>query len=273
MEEGMMMTTQQIGNVDSLHVKCYAGDMYLNYFLYFVDGMLVDTGPKSCANEIRPFLETKKINTVALTHFHEDHTGNARWLQDQMNPGIYIHPMAMEICARDGQYPEYRHEFWGSREGFEAKPIRTSVQSDNMEWEAIHTPGHSRDHLVFFHVKTGMLFSGDLFVTPKPKISMWQESIPTVMDSIRTVLTYDIGEMFCAHAGYVADGRKMLEKKLEYLVRTHEEIQHLYQKGLSLEEIDAQLYPESSPLTYISKKEWDSKHFVRSMVMDEPSLR
>jgi glyoxylase-like metal-dependent hydrolase (beta-lactamase superfamily II) len=233
----------------------------------------VDCGPKSSEETIIPYLKTKNIHTVALTHFHEDHTGNARWLQDEMNPDIYIHPMSVAICERDGEYPDYRHEFWGSRKGFVAKPIRTSVQSDNYTWEAIHTPGHSRDHLVFYNEKTGMLFSGDLFVTPKPRISMWQESIPTVMDSIRTVLSYDIQEMFCAHAGYIVDGRKLLEKKLDYLISTHEEIQHLHAKGCYVEEIDARLYPDESPLKHISKKEWDSKHFVRSMVIDEPSLK
>ncbi|MCF6136674.1 MBL fold metallo-hydrolase [Pseudalkalibacillus berkeleyi] len=267
------MDITKFGDVESLHVKCSAGHMYLHYYLYFVDGMLVDAGPKSCEESIIPYFKTKKINTVALTHFHEDHTGNVRWLQDHMHPEIYIHPMSLDICARDGQYPDYRHEFWGSRDGFHAKPIRTSVQSDNFSWEAIHTPGHSRDHLVFYNKETGRLFSGDLFVTPKPKISMWQESIPTVMDSIRTVLTYDFDEMFCAHAGYVPNGRVMLEKKLDYLISTHEQINSLYQQGLTLEEIDAKMYAQESPLKHISKKEWDSLHFVRSMIKDEPSLR
>jgi hypothetical protein len=102
---------------------------------------------------------------------------------------------------------------------------------------------------------------------------MWQESIPTVMDSIRTVLAYDINEMFCAHAGYIPDGRKMLEKKLDYLISTYEEIHLLHKKGYTMDAIDAQLFPHASPHKEISKQEWDSKHIVRSMILDEPSLR
>lgn len=266
------MKINQHGIVESLHVQCNAGNMFLNYFLYYIDGMLVDSGPKSSKDTILPFLETKEINTVALTHFHEDHTGNAAWLQREKGARIYIHPMSIEICRRKGEYPSYRHEFWGSREGFDAAAIRTNVQSDHYTWEAIHTPGHSRDHLVFINEELGILFSGDLFVTPKPKISMWQESIPTVMDSIRTVLAYDVKEMYCAHAGYIPNGREMLEKKLNYLEETYEEIHSLHDKGYTVEEIDERRYPTASPLKIISNKEWDSVHFVRSIVEDEPSL-
>ncbi|WP_261132223.1 MBL fold metallo-hydrolase [Bacillus sp. Marseille-Q3570] len=261
------------GDVETLHVKATAGQMYLNYYLYYVDGLLIDTGPSSCQEEILPFLKSKKINKVALTHFHEDHTGNANWVETELGVELFIHPMSIDLCKRDGIYPDYRHSFWGPRKAFHASPIRTSVQSENLAWEAIHTPGHSRDHLSFFNHETGILFSGDLFVTPKPKVCMWQESVPTLMDSIRTVLSYDVKEMFCAHAGYVPNGKDMLQMKLDYLIETNEKITGLHQKGFSIEEINQQLYPKESPIIHISEKEWDSVHFVRSLVEDEPCLR
>ncbi|WP_408010504.1 MBL fold metallo-hydrolase [Pseudalkalibacillus sp. A8] len=266
------MKTSTHGDVESLHVKATAGHMYLNYHLYYFDGMLVDTGPNSCQDEILPFLESKDIRSVVLTHFHEDHTGNASWVESELGVPLYIHPMSIELCKKDGVYPDYRQEFWGPRRAFQSRPLRTSVQSDSYTWEAIHTPGHSRDHLAFFNEETGILFSGDLFVTPRPKVCMWQESVPTLMDSIRTVLSYDVKEMYCAHAGYVPNGKEMLQLKLDYLMEMSQTIKRLHEKGCSIEEIDKQLYPKESPIKEVSKNEWDSKHIVRSIIQDEPCL-
>ncbi|GAB3062089.1 MBL fold metallo-hydrolase [Virgibacillus ainsalahensis] len=239
-----------------------------NVFAFLVDGMLIDTGPQHLETELIPFYENVSFDLVALTHSHEDHTGTAPWIQDNLNIPIYIHPMGIDICSQPYPYPKYRQDTWGLRKEFKGLPIKDTIQSRKKEWKVIETPGHAADHISLFHKETGTLFSGDLFVTPKTKVIMRSESIPQIMDSIRTILTHDVGPMFCCHAGYIQDGQEKLKQKLEYLENLYGEVKYLHEEGLSMEEIDKKLFRKKYPITSVSEGEWDSFHIVSSIVSD-----
>ena len=92
------------------------------YHLYFVDGLLVDTGPRSLRREIAPFLQTLPIEQVALTHIHEDHCGLASDLAGRGLP-ILCPAGSVEEAAREGRLPLYRRLIWGRRPAFPASPL------------------------------------------------------------------------------------------------------------------------------------------------------
>ena len=93
-----------------------------------------------------------------------------------------------------------------------------------------------------------------------------EELIPLTMDSIEKVLQYDFQEVFCAHAGYMLNGKEMLRKKLDYLKNFEGEVYHLNSQGLSVEEIQQKLLPASYPIITVSDHEWDSKHMITSIL-------
>jgi glyoxylase-like metal-dependent hydrolase (beta-lactamase superfamily II) len=192
----------------------------------------------------------------------------APWIQENKNVPIYVHPKGINICAEPCPYPKYRQITWGVRKEFTALPLGNTIQSRSQEWKVIYTPGHAEDHVSLLHEATGRLFSGDLFVAPKTKVIMDSESIPVIMDSIRRLLTYDFESMFCCHAGYIQDGKKMLEDKLANLENLCGEVKHLYEKGLSIAEITQTLFPKKYPIIAFSDGEWDSLHIVTSIVSD-----
>jgi ribonuclease/clavin/mitogillin len=230
--------------------------------------MLVDTGSQNLQQELIPFYQSSTIHAVALTHSHEDHVGTAAWLEQNKKVPIYIHPKSIEFCSKPITYQIYRQILWGIREPFSAQPFEDSIHSNHYEWKIVETPGHADDHVVLVNEETGQLFAGDLFLTPKPKIIMSHESIPTIMDSIRTVLTYDFQSMFCCHAGYVADGKRLLRMKLDYMENMCGEILHLHKQGYSISEIKNQLFPNPVPIISISEGQFDSEHIVRSVVTE-----
>ncbi|CAM3247137.1 MBL fold metallo-hydrolase [Filibacter tadaridae] len=236
-------------------------------FAFLVDGMLIDTGAQRFESELIPFYEDVSFDLVALTHSHEDHTGTAPWIQDNRDVPFYIHSKGIDICSQSVPYPKYRQNTWGARKEFKALPIKDTIQSREKEWKVIDTPGHADDHVSLFNEETGTLFSGDLFVTPKTKVIMRSESIPQIMDSIRTVLTYDFGAMFCCHAGYIQDGKVKMKQKLEYLENLYGEVKNLHEKGLLVEEIDERLFPKKYSITFVSEGEWDSLHIVSSICL------
>src|SRR5699024_43987 len=113
---------------------------------------------------------------------------------------------------------------------------------------------------------TGQLFSGDLYVHPETKVILREESIPTIINSIKKLLTYDFAEMFCAHAGYVENGRKALQRKLQYLEDLRGKVLTLYEKGYGLKEIEENIFTRKYPITKFSLGEWGSNHIIRSIV-------
>ena len=237
-------------------------------FIYLVDGMLIDTGAEEMQKELIDFFNEQSFDQVVLTHHHEDHTGNAAWIQQHQAVPFYIHPLGLGIIKKDGEYPEYRKITWGNRGAFDALPLGDRIRSRTLEWQAIHTPGHADDHVALFHAESGRLFTGDLFVSPKTRVVMNTESVALIAESLRKLLALPFQSVFCSHAGYLENGRTLLEQKLHYLETLQKNIIELYKEGISPSEINQQLFPKSYPIVEFSGGEWDSIHIVASVVAD-----
>jgi len=240
----------------------------LDVFAYFVDGILVDTGPSRFAREFTDFFKSRPISHVVLTHHHEDHSGNAAWLEKQGLP-VHIHPTAIHICREQARLPLYRHIFWGGRGKFSPLPLPGSLEGKGRVWQVIETPGHTCDHIALYSPELGILFTGDLFVIPKTRLILKSESIPEIMRSLRLLLTKDFHTLYCGHAGMVENGREMLGMKLDYLENLTGEVLELYRKGLSIRDIDKRIYSKTLLLTYLSGKEWSSENMIRSIIENE----
>lgn len=258
------MTEQN--NVRFINGFVSLGSVKLNAYCFETDGVLIDTGSQSLLNEFKTFFTQIDVDQVVITHFHEDHTGGAAHLQAKYELPIYMNKMTIKECTEKATYPLYRKLFWGKRQPFRAQPIGETFSSRNATWDVIQTPGHAKDHLSFLNRETGQLFSGDLYVHPKTKVILREESIPTIIDSIEKVLSYDFGELYCCHAGYVKDGRQAFTTKLHYLKELQDNVLLLQKQGYHEKEIQAQLFKKKYPITFFSFGEWDSIHIIRSIL-------
>ena len=240
----------------------------LNVYSFYQDGVLIDCGAHALRKYFMSFYEELPIERVVITHAHEDHDGCARYLAKKGLP-IYLHEMSIEKSKRKPDYKLYRKFFWGFRPSYDAFPHEETFESRNYKWRVIETPGHAADHVSFLNESTGQLFSGDLYVTPRTKLILRDESIPQIMRSIEHVLTLDFGEMFCCHAGYVKDGRQAFESKLCYLQELTEKVQRLAQEGRSVDEINVLLFPRKYQLATVSGGEWHSKNMITSILSEQ----
>lgn len=238
----------------------------LNVYSFAVDGLLIDTGSQSLIEEFKPFFAEVDVDQVVITHHHEDHTGGAAYIQKTFGWPVFIHEMSVAICQKKASYPLYRKLFWGKRAPFTPQALGKTITSRSATWDVIATPGHAADHVAFYNRKTKQLFTGDLYVTPKTKVVLRDESIPTIIASLEHVLTYDFDEVFCCHAGYVQNGRAALQKKLDYLYELREKVYTLQKEGLSVSEMNNELFGKKYPIVKFSGGEWDSKHIITSIL-------
>ncbi|MGE6486947.1 MBL fold metallo-hydrolase [Paenisporosarcina sp. NPDC076898] len=239
----------------------------LNVYSFVTDGVLIDTGAKSLEKEFQLFFDQQEIDQVMITHHHEDHTGGAAYLQ-QLGKPIYMHERYIKDCHSKADYLLYRKLFWGKRPPFHAEPMKSTFSSRGMTWESIHTPGHAEDHMSFLNKETGQLFTGDLYCQERTKVVLRDESIPTLINSLQRVLTYDFKEVYCNHAGYLENGRDNLNRKLDYLLELQSKIISLHNKGLPPKQINNILFSKKYPIVRFSMGEWDSLHMVTSVIKD-----
>lgn len=256
----------EISNVRFVNGQVAFSSVQLNVHCFEVDGVLIDTGSQTLLPQFKQFFDQADVDQVMLTHYHEDHTGGAKYVQEKYGVPVFMNDMTRKYCAEKADYPLYRQLFWGRRQPFSAQAVEGTFQSRNASWHVLNTPGHSRDHLAFLNQETGQLFSGDLYVNPKTKVILREESLPTIMRSIEHVLTYDFDEMFCCHAGYVKDGRQTMTNKLENLKELEEKILSLHKQGYTNKEIQKTIYPKTYPITYFSLGEWDTMHVINSFI-------
>jgi len=239
-------------------------------FVYMVDGLLIDSGPEILQEELLPYFQCNSFDQLVLTHNHEDHTGNAAWIQKNLAKPISIRANGLAGCLVDGDYPAYRRMTWGGRKAFSPQPIRSVIQSKNLDWQVIHTPGHADDHIALYNEERKMLFTGDLYVAARTKVSMTTESIPQIMSSIQLLLEYEFDAIYCSHAGYLENGRELMNQKLRYLEGMSLKAKELAGGGASPQEIADTLLPGNYPIIRFSKNEWDTVHLIRS-ILNAPS--
>ncbi|WEG18821.1 MBL fold metallo-hydrolase [Alkalihalophilus pseudofirmus] len=240
--------------------------VHLNVHSFFIDGILIDAGARSLEKHFIPFFKELKIDQAILTHYHEDHSGCASFLQKELSIPIYMNNLMIDSCKKKADYPLYRQLFWGKRRPFTAQPITDSFQSSGALWQVINTPGHAADHLAFLNTETGQLFTGDLYCQEKTKVVLREEHVPDIIASLKRVLTYDFEDVFCSHAGYMREGRDALTRKLEYVLNLEGTILKFHEEGKSVEEINHELFPKTYPITRFSRGEWHSIHIVRSVI-------
>ncbi|MFY0518822.1 MBL fold metallo-hydrolase [Lysinibacillus sp. UGB7] len=253
---------EQNQGVQCAHGKVAVQGIGMSVYCFFVDGLLIDTGSNSLAQEFQSFFNELTMEQVALTHAHEDHSGNAAWIQQQKDVPIYVHSDSVGICAEDGDYPLYRQALWGERPAFVAQPFGDTLQTKSTTWDIISTPGHTTDHLSFYNRATGAMFTGDLYIQTKTKVVLDEENIVHTLASLKKLLHYDFETIYCCHAGFLVDGRTKIQEKIAYLEELEGEVRKHYDQGHSVDEITKAIFPRNYPITKASGEQWSSKHII-----------
>lgn len=238
----------------------------MNVYSFFIDGTLIDTGSETLLELFKPWFATKNIERIFLTHNHEDHTAGVTLLQEQLNIPVYLHEDSIEVCRSLEVLPKYRQIVWGNRGAFQAQPFENVMQTNNYTWDIIYTPGHSQDHYSFYCRDLKFIFTGDLFVQPHTKVIMEDENLLDTIHSLKKLLKYDFEEVYCCHAGYLENGRELLQEKIRYLEEKQAIVKELYANGRTIEEIRKELFPKTYGIELYSDGQWSALHTVKSLL-------
>lgn len=159
---------------------------------------LVDLGDQLRAHDAR-------LDRVLVTHFHADHASGA--------PAVAaIHPTAM-----------FQKFPWPEEDDRYVVTWRALVDGDlviagDESLTALHTPGHSPDHVAFWHERTRTVFSGDL-VTQGSSVMIHTSrggNLAEYMASLERLLALQPRALLPAHGPRIDDPRAVLTGYLEH---------------------------------------------------------
>jgi glyoxylase-like metal-dependent hydrolase (beta-lactamase superfamily II) len=122
------------------------------YLLPGSTAVLVDAGVGQAAHVDALFARVPDgPDAVLVTHIHPDHASGAP---------------AIAARAPRARFMKYRWAEHDDAVGVNWAPLSDGQHVDSPEGplEVVHTPGHSPDHVVFWHEASGTVFTGDLLV-------------------------------------------------------------------------------------------------------------
>lgn len=214
------MSSERItyGPVDGLRTGRFGSGLSTSVMCYRIGRTLVDTGPPNQWRYVRSFATDAEIDRIVLTHHHEDHAGNAGRLQEQLDVPVYAPEPSVERLREGFSVETYRWLVWGRPTSVQAEPMPDVLPlNDGTTLRPIPAPGHTDDMVCYHAPAHGLLFTGDLYVTPRPEYLRFDENIPRLIRSIHDVLENDVQTVLCGHRGVIENGENALREKAKYL--------------------------------------------------------
>jgi endoribonuclease LACTB2 len=167
--------------------------------------ILIDTaqGMQSWKDALAKVLaeEGAKVESALITHWHGDHVGG---IQDLLGlcpeAKIYKHsPSDDQLDISDGQV----------------------FSVDGATLKAVHTPGHTTDHMVFVQEEEDALFTGDNVLGQGTAVF---EDLATYLDSLDRMRRLVKGRAYPGHGPVLADGPAKISEYISHRRQREEQV-------------------------------------------------
>jgi endoribonuclease LACTB2 len=232
---------------------------------YLVRGLLVDTGFPHVRAELQDAVGQLKPRGMIVTHWHEDHAGNAPVLAASYP--MWMAPYTEGKLRERQRVKLYRHFTWG-RPAALRDPVRPL---DVAPLQTIATPGHSPDHHVVFDAETGTLFSADLWLGVKVRLIGQTENISEILTSLDRAIALAPRRMFDAHRGPVEYPVAALTAKRDWLRDTADDIARRLAAGDDEDTILRTVLGGDERTALVSQGEYSRRNLVRAVARERLS--
>ena len=186
---------------------------------------VIDPGPTTENHKaaLEKALDGRTVTHILVTHHHIDHSPMARPLADQFGCEVYgygvqpVPPQGGDVRLEAGDDLCFKPDV----------EIRNGhiVNGDGWTIEAIHTPGHTSNHLCYALKEENTLFSGD-------HIMGWSTSVVSPPDghmgdylqSLETILNRDFNIIRPTHGPAITEVRTFVQAYLDHRLERERQI-------------------------------------------------
>ena len=178
-----------------------------------------------------------RLAQVLVTHAHVDHASGVTALAERFGVQRFL---KMRWPERDPQWPVPWRDLHDE----------TLIDAGDSTLTAVHTPGHSPDHLCFWHAETRTLFGGDLAIKGS---TVWiparlQGDLSAYLASLQRVIALNPARVLPAHGPIIDEPLPLLRYYLEHRRQREAQIIDALRVGAaSVEAIVTRIYPALNP--------------------------
>ncbi|MEM9326647.1 MAG: MBL fold metallo-hydrolase [Bacteroidota bacterium] len=246
------------------------GRPYLFVNLYYVDGLLIDTGQRWARKQIQQKLSELDVQQIYITHHHEDHTGNIPELRAQFSCPVYAPERCCEVMKSPPSISVAQWLTWGPRPAYHhLLALDGQLQTPSHTFSIVPIPGHASDMVALYEPDRKWLFSADLYLNSYIGYYLKNERMSQQIASLKRALALDFKVLFCAHNPQFTDGREKLQRKLHFLEDFYGSVSHWYKQGYQTNEIYRIMNLKEHGLIHLlSRGELSKLNMVRSVIRD-----
>ena len=257
----MKAVDERFGDVVRLRMISVAGQLVgVGVSVYVIRGVMIDTGFDRARAAVVDAVSRLQVHGVIVTHWHEDHAGNAAALA-RIGVPVFMRDDTAAILWQRPDIHLYRKFVWGRPPALDVEPRPVIAHG----LECHHTPGHSHDHQVVWDRETGTLFSGDLWLGVRSRILHSSEDPYVIVESLRHAAALGPERMFDAHRGPVKKPVAALTSKAEWMTETLGEIERRVGEGASDRAIVKEVLGGEQLAALLSHGEYARRNFVRAV--------
>jgi glyoxylase-like metal-dependent hydrolase (beta-lactamase superfamily II) len=207
---------------------------------------VIDPGPDDPAHlqSLRDTLRGKKVTHILVTHTHRDHSPAARHVKQWTGAPVYgfgPHGRDSALKIEEGADREFVPDI-RLRDG-------DTIEGDGFTFEAVHTPGHTSNHICYALKEERALFSGD-------HVMGWSTTVIAPPDgdmaayirSLQKLLSRDEQIYWPTHGGPIRNPKIFVSALLQHRLSREAEITAALTEGYRrIPEIVSRVYRDLDP--------------------------
>ena len=203
---------------------------------------IIDPGPNidSHIESILKIIHKKDLVHLFITHTHADHSPAAKIIKEKTNSITYGY----------GAYPSDRYDTQfeeGHDLDFSPDIILKDgdlIKGPNWTIRAIHTPGHTSNHMCYGLEESSILFTGDHIMGWATTVIIPPDGDMTeYMNSLRKVALLDYQTYYPTHGAPIKEPKKFVKALIAHRkMREQQVIKELFKNSLSIKEMVCKFY-------------------------------
>ncbi|MEZ4620716.1 MAG: MBL fold metallo-hydrolase [Caldilineaceae bacterium] len=264
-----MIHVEQQGNVLAIRMsRSFFGRPFWWTAAYWVDGLLIDTGPRFATKQLCRALRNVDVRQIVLTHAHENQVGGLSAICEQYPEAVvYAARRTIPLLREPQPLPFYRRLLWGAPPPWPGPLTITDEVNDRIitngyTFHVVETPGHSPDQIALFEPTQRWLFSGDTYAHGEDTAWPAETDLFGVICSLRTLASLHPERLFPSDGRISRTPLPELHGKIGELIRQAREVARMDALGLTVDEMMLRLFQKEPPIHFWTMGHYSVRHLI-----------
>lgn len=234
---------------------------------------IIDPGPidQKHFDAIVKSTKGQTITHILLTHNHNDHSPLAKKIKEETGAKIYFKNISNYIETEDQFEEGYDKDIKGDIELSDGDIIET----DEWTLEAIHTPGHTSNHICYSLAEEDVLFSGDHVMGWSTTVIVPPDgNMNDYINSLKKLLMRSENNYYPTHGPIIERAKELVSKYIEHRMEREKQITEAIKLGnkkipdmvkIIYKDVDIGLHPAAamSTLAHLKRMKENNEITVR----------